>query len=57
MDRVNASGEVFLSGTRLRGREIIRLAVGHIRTTEAHTRRAWDLLQEAAALEHESSSR
>jgi aromatic-L-amino-acid/L-tryptophan decarboxylase len=49
LDRVNASGEVFLSGTKLRGREIIRLAIGHIRTTDVHVRRAWELLQEAAA--------
>lgn len=54
MDRVNASGEVFLSGTKLRGHEIIRLAIGHIRTTEQHVRRAWELLQEAAHIEFDS---
>jgi hypothetical protein len=45
---VNVTGEVFLAGTKLRGREIIRLAVGHIRTTESHVSRAWELLQLAA---------
>jgi aromatic-L-amino-acid/L-tryptophan decarboxylase len=45
LDRVNASGEVFLSHTRVAGRYAIRLAVGNIRTTELQVRRAWQLLQ------------
>jgi len=45
---VNASGEAFLSHTRLRGRYTLRLAIGNIRTTERHVRRAWELLTEAA---------
>ena len=44
---VNAGGEVFLSHTRLDGHYTIRLAIGHIRTTEAHVRRAWELLVDA----------
>jgi aromatic-L-amino-acid decarboxylase len=50
LEGVNASGEVFLSHTRLRGRYALRLAVGNLRTTEAHVRRAWELLREAAPL-------
>ncbi|HEY7232723.1 MAG TPA: pyridoxal-dependent decarboxylase [Gemmatimonadaceae bacterium] len=46
--RVNASGEVFLSHTKLDGRYVLRLAVGNIRTEERHVRRAWELLQDAA---------
>ena len=34
--RVNATGEVFLSHTRLNGALTLRLAMGHMRTTEAH---------------------
>lgn len=49
LDQVNAGGEVFLSHTRLGGRVTIRLAVGHIRTTDRHVRRAWELLNEALA--------
>lgn len=45
---VNATGEVFLSHTRLRGSYALRLAVGNIRTTERHVWRAWELLREAA---------
>ncbi len=43
---VNASGEVFLSHTRLRGKFVLRLAIGNLRTTEAHVRRAWELLMQ-----------
>ena len=42
---VNASGDVFLSHTRLNGRIALRLAIGHLRTTEAHVARAWTLLR------------
>jgi aromatic-L-amino-acid decarboxylase len=49
LDRVNASGEVFLSHTRLDGRYVFRLAVGHLHTREAHVRRAWELLNAAAS--------
>jgi aromatic-L-amino-acid decarboxylase len=45
---VNASGEVFLSHTKLDGRHVLRLAVGNIRTEERHVRRAWELLRESA---------
>ncbi len=48
MERVNASGEAYLSHTRLQGRTILRLAVGNIRTEERHVRRAWDLIRGAA---------
>jgi aromatic-L-amino-acid/L-tryptophan decarboxylase len=44
LDAVNASGEVFLSHTKLDGRFVIRLAIGHLRTEEHHVRRAWELL-------------
>ena len=45
LERVNASGEVFLSGTRLNGRFVLRLAVGNARTTEDDVRLAWEVLQ------------
>ncbi len=49
VDAVNATGEAFLSPTRLRGRTVLRLAIGNIRTEERHVRRAFDLLRDAAA--------
>ncbi len=48
MDRVNRTGEVFLSHTRLRDRFTIRIAIGNLRTEERHVRRLFDLLVEAA---------
>jgi aromatic-L-amino-acid/L-tryptophan decarboxylase len=47
LERVNATGEVYLSHTRLAGRFVLRLAVGNMRTTEADVARAWELLQSA----------
>ena len=46
LERINASGEVFLSHTRLDGRFVLRLAIGNLRTTEAHVSRAWTLIQQ-----------
>jgi len=49
LDAVNASGEVFLSHTKLDGRFVLRLAIGNLQTTDAHVARAWELLNSAAA--------
>jgi len=45
--RVNETGELFISHTKLGGRYVLRLAIGNERTTEADVRRAWDVLQRA----------
>ncbi len=44
LERVNATGEVFLSHTVLNGRFVIRLAIGNIGTTREHVQRAWQIL-------------
>jgi aromatic-L-amino-acid decarboxylase len=50
LERVNRTGEVFLSATKLEGRTVLRLAIGNARTTEADVRQAWEvLLREAAS--------
>ena len=49
MHAVNATGEAFLSHTKLNGVFTLRLAVGNIRTTEEHVARVWRLLQDACA--------
>ena len=49
LDRVNASGELFLSHTVLGGRYVLRLAIGSYRTTEDDVRRAWEVLLREAA--------
>jgi aromatic-L-amino-acid decarboxylase len=48
LERVNASGRVFLSHTKLNGVYTLRLAVGNIRTERRHVADAWSLLREAA---------
>ena len=45
LERVNATGEIFLSHTRLGGRYVLRLAIGNFRTTEDDVRLAWDVLR------------
>jgi aromatic-L-amino-acid decarboxylase len=49
LERANASGEIFISHTRLGGRYVLRLAVGSARTTEADVERAWEVLRRRAA--------
>jgi aromatic-L-amino-acid decarboxylase len=46
--RVNASGEIFITHTKLDGRYVLRLAIGNARTTEDDVRRAWEVLNECA---------
>jgi len=57
LERVNASGEAFLTHTAVRDRIVLRLAVGNLRTTAAHVDRAWALLGEAAAAETRTGQR
>ena len=48
VERANATGELYLSHTKLDDRYVIRLAIGNIRTAEDDVRRAWDVLREEA---------
>jgi aromatic-L-amino-acid/L-tryptophan decarboxylase len=51
LERVNSSGEIFISHAMLQGRYALRLAAGQMRTTEEDISRAWDVLRrEASAL-------
>ncbi|HEX4930653.1 MAG TPA: pyridoxal-dependent decarboxylase, partial [Gaiellaceae bacterium] len=45
LERVNATGEIFISHTKLNGRYSLRLAVGNAGTTEEDVRLAWDVLR------------
>jgi len=49
MDRVNRSGEMFLSHTRLDDQFVLRLAIGNARTTETDVRQAWEVLRREAS--------
>jgi len=46
---VNAPGPIFLSHTKLRGRYVLRLTVGNLRTTREHVERAWELIRTGSA--------
>jgi aromatic-L-amino-acid decarboxylase len=48
LEAVNASGEVFLSHTKAKGRYAIRVAIGNLGTTETHVAKAWKLVQKSA---------
>ena len=47
LERVNRTGRIYLSGSRLRERFTIRVALGNPRTTPEHVARAWELLRAA----------
>ena len=46
MNEINASGEAYLSHTKLNGKYTIRLSVGSIRVEERHLQKVWNLLNE-----------
>jgi len=45
MQRVNSSGEAFLSGNVLDGRFVARIAIGNIKTTREDVWRTWDAVR------------
>jgi aromatic-L-amino-acid decarboxylase len=47
-ERVNGSGEIFITHTRLADRIVLRLAIGYLHTTEDDVARAWSVLTEQA---------
>ena len=47
LESLSAGREVYLSHTRVRGSYALRIAIGNVHTTEAHVRRAFDLVREA----------
>ena len=51
LERVNESGEAFLTHTVLDGRFTLRLSIGNLKTTRDDVERVWALLQGAAAME------
>lgn len=48
LERVNASGKVFLSHTVLNGQYVLRIAIGNLATTRDDVQFAWRLVQEAS---------
>jgi aromatic-L-amino-acid/L-tryptophan decarboxylase len=50
LDAVNATGDVFLSHTKIDGRYALRLAIGNLRTQRNDVALAWDLLKREASM-------
>ncbi len=48
LDRLNASGRICLSHTRLDEKLTLRLSIGQTNTERRHVEQAWDLIREAA---------
>lgn len=46
MNDINASGEAYLSHTKLNGKFTLRLSVGSVRVEERHLEKVWQLLNE-----------
>jgi aromatic-L-amino-acid decarboxylase len=50
LDRLNASGRLFLTHTKLDGRLVLRMSIGAARTERRHVEAAWAAIQEGAPL-------
>jgi len=50
MHGVNATGKALFSHTKLNDKLTLRLSIGNIRTTEAHVRQVWELMNEQLQL-------
>jgi aromatic-L-amino-acid decarboxylase len=48
MDRLNESGKIYLTHTKLGNRVTLRFAIGGVDTRERHVKRAWDLIRETS---------
>ena len=44
---INASGNAYLTQTKLRGRIVMRLGLGNVLTTEEHLARVWQMIRDA----------
>ena len=49
MDRLNATGKLYLTHTVLHGKFTLRMVIGQRTTAERHVRAAWDLIREISA--------
>jgi aromatic-L-amino-acid/L-tryptophan decarboxylase len=46
MNKINETGKIFLSHTKLNNKFVIRMTVGSIRTSEIHAKKAWEIIEE-----------
>jgi aromatic-L-amino-acid decarboxylase len=55
LEKINATGRAFLSGTQLHGRFVLRLAIGNIAASRADVMETWDLIRSLAPMPAESA--
>jgi aromatic-L-amino-acid decarboxylase len=55
LDKINATGRVFLSGTQIHGRFVLRLAIGNIAASRADVMETWELIRSLAPMQAESA--
>ena len=48
MQRLNASGKLYISHTKLNGKYVLRFCVGQTHTEERHVRAAWEEIEAEA---------
>ena len=55
LDRVNETGQVFLSHTKLRGKYALRLTIGNLKTSWEDVKLAWEIIQQKAVEQAQDS--
>jgi aromatic-L-amino-acid decarboxylase len=55
LERVNETGRVFLSHTKLRGKYALRLTIGNLKTNWEDVKLAWEIIQQKSAQRLETS--
>ena len=48
LEAVNATGEMFISHTKIEGKYVLRMAIGNLRTQRADVEAAWEILRREA---------
>ncbi len=48
VEQVNATGRAYITQTKLRGHNVLRVGLGNILTTEEHLRNVWEVIQQTA---------
>ena len=48
LEKVNASGQTFISHTELNGRYVLRIAIGNLATTREDVQAVWELIRASA---------
>ncbi|MEZ4826560.1 MAG: pyridoxal-dependent decarboxylase [Bacteroidia bacterium] len=56
VEKLNSSGKIYLTHTKINGKYLLRLSVGQTYTTWNHVEEAWELIQQTAKTIHSSKT-